>query len=77
MSYIKVIRNDIIFLNMHRNYMFYTPFQRLWPIEILLILHQLQTYNFEKGYRTCNFYTCPSAKHEFPHIDGIHLGVVL
>jgi hypothetical protein len=49
MSYTKVVRNNFIFLNMHRNYMFCTLFQKLWPVEILLILHQLQAYTFEKG----------------------------
>jgi hypothetical protein len=32
MPYIRVVRIDIIFLNIHRNYMFCTLFQKLWLI---------------------------------------------
>jgi hypothetical protein len=31
-------------MNMNRNYV--TLFQKLWPVEVLLILCQLQAYNF-------------------------------
>jgi hypothetical protein len=32
---------------------------------------------FEEEYTTCNFCTCPSAIHDFQHINGTLLGVVL
>jgi hypothetical protein len=48
MPCIKIVRKHLFFLNTQRNYVLCTLFQKLWPVEVLLILLKLQAYNIYK-----------------------------